>query len=293
MDPLGRDGRQSGSWTGDDAVQPGSQPAAGACGEPAERLAWLVSTIEAEIIPRLLLAHRSAPRPRRQAPEPGEVESFAAMAVGRDAGAVKARVDALRAGGLALEDIYLKLLAPAARHLGEQWTADTLDFAGVTTALWRLQQVMYDLSPAFQGECAADDSALRALLVPVPGSQHTFGLLMVGEFFQRAGWDVATEPSITMAVLLDTARSSWFDVVGLSCGSVCHLPAATQAVAALRSASMNPRVGIMVGGPLFVGHPELVEQVGADGTADDAAQAVACARRLVEQSRVEPRRAVS
>ena len=81
---------------------------------------------------------------------PDEVSAFAAIALNSDAVVATAHVETLRAKGLGLECIYLELLAPAARHLGELWEADLCDFTQVTLGLWRLQQVMYDLSPAFQ-----------------------------------------------------------------------------------------------------------------------------------------------
>lgn len=72
-----------------------------------------------------------------------------------------------------VESLYLDLLAPAARHLGELWCADACDFASVTLALGRLQKVMHQLSPAFEGDVQHREHGRRALLVPVPGEQHT------------------------------------------------------------------------------------------------------------------------
>ena len=78
------------------------------------------------------------------------------------------------------------------------WDADLCDFTQVTIGLWRLQQLMYELSPAFQDDAQRGVQIHRAMLVlvpvpvpvPVPGSQHTLGLLRVAEFFRRAGWGV-------------------------------------------------------------------------------------------------------
>jgi hypothetical protein len=42
----------------------------------------------------------------------------------------------------------------------------------------------------------------------------------------------------------------------------------------------------MVGGPVFIEHPELVAQVGADATAADAWQAVVQAQGLLSRSAV-------
>jgi MerR family transcriptional regulator, light-induced transcriptional regulator len=190
-----------------------------------ERTAWLVSTIEGEIIPRLMLAHRTP------LPEDGsvratvldasrlEIEDFARLVLGSDAHAPEAHVEVLLEAGVSLEVIYLGLLAPTARYLGELWEADLCDFTSVTTALWRLQHLMYDHSPSFQKDREDEPRKHHALLAPVPGSQHTFGLLMVAEFFRRSGWDIWTQPSATMFELIEAVHSEWFDMIGFSVGA--------------------------------------------------------------------------
>jgi methanogenic corrinoid protein MtbC1 len=40
----------------------------------------------------------------------------------------------------------------------------------------------------------------------------------------------------------------------------------------------------MIGGPMVVANPGLVEQIGADGTATNAASAVVLAKKLLAQS---------
>jgi len=53
------------------------------------------------------------------------------------------------------------------------------------------------------------------------------------------------------------------------------------AILVLREASVNPAIVVMIGGPVLGAMPDVVERVGADGTASDAAGAVALAERLV------------
>ena len=62
---------------------------------------------------------------------------------------------------------------------------------------------------------------------------------------------------------------------------------AGNAIAAVRKASVNPRVGILVGGPLFNNHPELATELGADAVAVDGSLAPDIAVKLVE-TRVSP-----
>ncbi len=238
----------------------------------------LLQTIESEIIPRLVLSRRAmgnapaAVTGIAWAPDETTVAELAELVVAQDVGAAAARIDALRARGISIETLYLDLLAPTARYLGELWEADLCDFTSVTLGCSRLQQLLHELSPAFFREVEQHEHRRRVLLVPVPGEQHTFGLFMVAEFFRRAGWDVWSGclPARELSELV--SRSS-FNLVGFSLSADTRLDALAASIRAVRRASRNRGVGVLVGGPVFVDHPELVSLVGADATAIDGRQA--------------------
>jgi MerR family transcriptional regulator, light-induced transcriptional regulator len=252
-----------------------------------DRMAWLVRTIEAEIIPRLMLAHRRDAAwvdPATLAcvlPDADDVVELARIVLDQEAPVAGRFIDAFRAEGVPLDAIYLDLLAPAARQLGSMWEADLCDFTQVTVALWRLQQVMYDLSPAFQGDAEYGVKSRRAMLVPAPGSQHTLGLFMVAEFFRRAGWDVWGEPSASVPDLLEAVRVERFDVIGISVGAEFQIEGLSSVILGLRRASRNPGVRVMLGGPVAAQQPDLHTRLGADATALDAHQALLVAESLL------------
>ena len=269
------------------ATQGHSGAALRADGGSPDRMAWLVRTIEAEIIPRLMLAHRGGAAVVEPdlgagiAPTADDVIELARIALDQEAAVAVRFIEAFRAEGVALDTIYLDLLAPAARHLGDMWEADLCDFTQVTVGLWRLQQVMYDLSPAFQNDVEYGVKSRRAMLVPAPGSQHTLGLFMVAEFFRRAGWDVWGEPSATAPDLLEAVRSEWFDVIGFSVGAEVQLEGLSSVILALKRASRNPAVRVLLGGPVASQIPDLHTRLGADATAFDANQALTVAEALL------------
>lgn len=248
----------------------------------ALELAGLVRTIEAHIIPRLLLAHRppAARAGHADAPRLDDVVALASLAMAHEASAALSLVESLRARGTPLEAIYLELLAPAARHLGQLWEADLCSFTEVTLGLCRLQQVLNALTAELNGDPERPRHGRRALLVPAPGEQHTFGLSMVAEFLRRAGWDVWAEAA-SKQELIALVRAEWFAVIGFSVSCDTRLDVLAGAVRAIRRASRNPYLGVMVGGSVFVDHPELVSFVGADATAADARQACLQAETLL------------
>ena len=250
----------------------------------AERQAILVRTVKLDVIPHLL----SVVRPAEAAPAPvpaitaADVAGLADLALHGHDGAAAAFVGALREQGITAEALFLDLLTPVARQLGEWWEQDVCGFTEVTTGLWRLQDAMHGLSPAFLS-AAPMPSGPRILLVPMPGEQHTFGLSMVHEFFRRAGWNAWSGSVNSRAELEAAVRRQWVDVVGFSLACDEQLDAARAEILAVRQASRNAGLFVVVGGPLFVADSVLAASIGADGTAQDGAQAVAMATALLDR----------
>ena len=156
------------------------------------------------MVPRLVLAGRAAACEAAAngrdtaAPGPEDVVALVGLVIADDAAASLAYVEALRARGIPLERLYLDLFAVVARRLGQLWTEDLCSFADVTVGLVRLQGLVREYSPAFMPSVEGRDPRRSALLIPVPGEQHTFGLAMVAEFFLRAGWEVHSDPMISV-----------------------------------------------------------------------------------------------
>lgn len=251
------------------------------------RRVTLLRTIEREVVPRLVLSHRVA-APAAVAPAvpaesrlPIDVAHLVALVLARDVDAPAAYVAERHLAGMALDSLYLELLAPAARELGRLWEEDLCDFTQVTVGLTRLHQLVRLFSTAFQAELPTVDSGRHALLVPAPGEQHTFGLALVTEFFRRGGWTVWSGAPDQLEDLLAIVRHEWFAVVGFSLACGTRVDALAAAIRRVRRASRNRALGVMVGGPMFVAHPELVAMVGADATATDGRQAVLQAHGLL------------
>lgn len=247
----------------------------------------LMRTIEAEIIPRLLLANRMAgsgeylAEGARETPSAHDVAEFARLAITHDVDIVVSFVRAMQQQGVSLPTVYLDLVAPAARHLGDMWSEDLADFTQVTVGLWRLQQVLHQLSVEFVRATDTPPLGGRVLLCPTPGEQHVLGLVMLGDFLRRDGWDVHDETSSSRETLARRVRCDWFDVLGFSLSCSSRIGPLTDAIRAVRRASLNRSIGVMVGGRVFVEQPELVALVGADAMAADAEQASMQVRNLL------------
>ena len=250
----------------------------------------LLSLVEAEIIPRLMSAHRDPCHKSAGATDitRDEIVAFTQALLAQDVATANVLVAELREVGYTIDAIYLQLLAPSARYLGELWEADTCNFSEVTLCLWRIQTMLYDLSPAFQSDAmlrAAAPIERRILIANLPGHQHTLGVSMLSEFFRREGWVTLTIPSPQPREIQDSLSMDWFDVLALSAGTDREIEDLQKTIEAARKTSRNPRLAIMVGGALLLRRPELVTIVGADGTAHDANSALTMAANLVQHQR--------
>jgi methanogenic corrinoid protein MtbC1 len=117
----------------------------------------------------------------------------------------------------------------------------------------------------------------------MPGERHGLGLAMVVNFFRRAGWNVCHVPVIDGEELVGRVKREWFGVVGISVACSDKLESLAANIRSIRIASRNPAVGVMVGGPPFIEHPQLATIVGADMTASDGLQAVSNAKTLMSR----------
>lgn len=235
------------------------------------------------VLPRVVQHHAEArPSPRLQAKyfTTREITRFADSAVAGNTKALTDMIALARKMDVEFTDIWLGLLQPAARLLGERWATDTCSFATVTLAMCQLHGLVRTYSPLFTAVPTGPILAHRVLLTPAADEQHSFGAVMLGEFMRREGCDVTMGPFPTARGLQTAVRQGSFTIVAFSLSCEAKVGELARQIATVRRASNNPAVAILVGGHVFNEHPELVSRVGADWTARDAREAVTLMRRL-------------
>ena len=248
------------------------------------RRSRLSSIVADEIVPRLLRIHREVRRAEVvEAPGPNEIAAFGALTMGRDAALAQAYFEKLRDEGRSIEWLCTHLLAPTACHLGGLWEQDLCDFVDVTIGLARLQEILARF--ADPAETRVVDERHYALLISTPGEKHVFGLEIVAESLRGAGWRVRVERGFDAVRSAAAVAAEWVGVVGVTLSGETGLETAARIIESVRRASVNPGVGILVGGPAFAQSPPRVAQVGADAVAVDGPAAVMVARQLLAGQR--------
>ena len=247
------------------------------------RKSVLAHMINSDIVPRLVLAHQPPAPPESAAPRPeqAEIDEVTALVLAGNIAEARLCAEAVLSRGVDFESLSLDLLAPAARRMGAMWVEDVCDFTAVSIGVWRLYQILRDLSPRLPRVSPIDSRSRRILLTVLPGEQHCFGMSILADFFRNAGWQVFPGPVTSIEELGRLVSGRWFAVVGISLSWSARIETLAASIRDIRRNSRNKTVGIMVGGGLFSEQPELVRLVGADATAPDARSAPAQAERLV------------
>ncbi len=250
----------------------------------------LLSVIEKQIIPRLLNVQQFfSAKPPDRSPSEGvvehpEFEVFTQACMQGDAREANRIVHALMAKGLTTEQVFLSIVTPAARQLGVWWEQDLCDFTQVTCGLAIMHQTIYRLGYESPAGARLEGQHERVMLACAPGSQHFLGLTIVADFFRKAGAEVVLEISSTESELQRAIANEWFDVVGISVALEAQLQTLPSLIQNLRHSSGNPKVRVVLGGPIFVLQEISPATLGADAIFTDAQDAVRALKHLVRAS---------
>jgi methanogenic corrinoid protein MtbC1 len=247
----------------------------------------ILSIVESQIIPRLLIAERVKKRhlslvPSSPAlPTQKQIALFVDLCISKDQKVSQAFVDDFIKTGLHKEDILLDLIAPAARYLGSQWDEDRMDFSQVNLGFVRLHAITNEFRFAFKERLSVKGKVNKVMIATAPGSLHMLGATIVADFFRQKGWQVEVAISSSSNELVQTVSSEWFDVIGLSISIEQQLTNLADLIAQFKCSSLNPRLAVLLGGPIFATKVWRPIDFGADGICVDAKHAVGLAESLL------------
>jgi MerR family transcriptional regulator, light-induced transcriptional regulator len=213
--------------------------------------------------------------------EERDVTSLALAALNGTPSQASAIAFAVRHRGVAVDDIVLDLLQPAARLIGRWWEADRCGFAEVTAASCRLSALLGHLSEfRLPGEQVLVVRG-RCLASVVPGEGHNLGLAILTDMMEADGWLVERQLQPSVGDLVDRIAGRDIDLVVLSAGTFAAVQRMPGLIQALRRAAGPTPPPIFAGGQPFLTRPDLLMAIGADGGACEARVALAMFREIV------------
>jgi 5-methyltetrahydrofolate--homocysteine methyltransferase len=200
-----------------------------------------------------------------------------AIEEGQAKDAAKAVQAALEGGaepGAILRDVMIPAMDEVGRRYecGDYFLPEMLISARAmkeALALLRPRLVATDVKPA--GTVVAG---------PVSGDLHDIGKNLVCMMLEGAGFEVRDlGVDVAPEKFVDAVKGGGVNLLALSALLTTTLPNMKVTIEQLKAAGLRGNVGVMVGGAPV--NDKLATEIGADGYAEDAAGAVALARRLV------------
>ena len=107
------------------------------------------------------------------------------------------------------------------------------------------------------------------------------GTTIVADFFRKEDWQVVVAISSSANELIQTVSNEWFDVLGLSLSIDQQLTCLADLIHQFKNLSLNPRMVVMLGGPIFSAKKLAAKDFGANGICDNAKHAVGLAASLL------------
>lgn len=194
--------------------------------------------------------------------------------------AAPALIEVLLSRGIRRSQLYLDLLGPAARMVGDMWMDDECSFTDVTMVVGRLHNILHTLRGDERVPAAVQNTP-SILLSVAPGEQHSLGIAIVDAVFQDAGWSTTLSHTNDAEVLLEQIFARPLDAVGLSLSNELLTDVLGATIMRIRAASANRDLVVLVGGPAFAGRPQLAIDIGADALIGAGLDAALQARDLL------------
>jgi len=182
--------------------------------------------------------------------------------------------------GLSVRDALMKVLLPAQREVGRLWHLNELSVAEEHMVTMTTQRLMAVLAERAR---RAPDRGRTAVTAAVAGNIHDIGIRAIAYLLEMDGWrSIYLGADVPKSDIPAAVQCFDADIVLLSLALTSQLPSLKRSIDAIREVSGSD-VQIMVGGNGLKGAPKLWEELGADGYAVDADQALALAAELVPE----------
>jgi methanogenic corrinoid protein MtbC1 len=183
--------------------------------------------------------------------------------------------------GHSVQHIYESVFQTAQYEIGLLWQTNKISVAHEHYCTAATQVIIAGLYAEIFG---SEKRAKTMIGCAVSGELHELGIRMLTDFFELDGWNTyylgANMPDSNVVT---AACDQHADVLTISVTTPFNLNKAETLINKIRSNSSLDKMKIMVGGYAFNLIPDLWKQIGADGYAANARQAVSLAETFTDR----------
>lgn len=174
-----------------------------------------------------------------------------------------------------------EVLEPVLEEIGNRWVAERISLA----AGYLAGKIAEDtLKKALACQEVVPGNKGPVVIGNVEDDYHSLGRKMVGIFLQTAGWKVIDLGNDVMAEdFVDAAVQHGAPLIGASAMMFTTAMNIKKIRQEIDARGMKGQIQLAVGGAVFKIRPELVEEVGGEGTAVTAVEAPRLMERLLHE----------
>lgn len=174
-------------------------------------------------------------------------------------------------------------MAVAMFDLGEMWKRGEVFLPEVVASAEVFKRCNEIVEPALLAQRGDGEANAIVVLATVKGDLHDLGKNMVGAMLRTSGFDVHDiGKDVSADRIVEVVRELQPEIVGLSALLTTTVPYQQRVIEKLEAEGLRDQVKVMVGGAPVT--PEWADQIGADGYANNAPEAVEIAKKLVGAS---------
>ena len=193
-----------------------------------------------------------------------EINKLTHLLLDTEEGSFELAITVLKTHGASINYIVLDLIPAIARKLGKQWEDDSLSFAEVSIGVNKLERVIHKLDYLFQAN-QLDRQQNKAIFITVfPGSQHSLGSLIFANFLIFSGWQVHRPNQVNIDSIVYGVSSKMLQAFAISVATNEQLEQLPNLIDLVRQKSQNPKIIVLIGGPLYNKAPEAFDHIQAE-----------------------------
>jgi len=177
----------------------------------------------------------------------------------------------------------LKIIGDIMQYIGKQFEEEEIFLPDLVGAANVVKNTIDDvLDPAIRKSGATKESAGKIVIGTVEGDVHSIGKDLVGSFLFSSGYEVFNlGEEVPAHKFVEKAEEVKADVIGLSSLLTMSMDFQKQVIEELNKRGIRGKYKVLVGGAPT--SEEWADQIGADGWADDAIEAVALIKKLLNK----------
>jgi methylmalonyl-CoA mutase cobalamin-binding domain/chain len=164
-----------------------------------------------------------------------------------------------------------EILEPVLFDIGELWSKEKLSLAQGYVAAKITEDILLLALESDEWKMRSDEKPVPVVLANIEDDFHSLGRKMIGTFLQATGWKVYDLGNdVTAIEIVDAAITFNAPIVGVSAMMYTSAQNIKKVREEINSRQLQNKIKLAVGGAIFKVRPELVAEVGGDGTAASA-----------------------